>query len=108
MRGVSRRGGGYRIPAVIDGFISAAAALCALRLCPEAGKAMLASHVASEPAGELLLHALGLQAPIHAGMRLGEGAARWMLLPLLDMALTLYRSGQSFERLGIEAYIPQK
>ena len=96
------------VPAVVDGFISAAAALCALRLSPGVKKALLASHVSSEPAGELLLHALGLRAPLHADMRLGEGSGAVMLLPLLDMALTLYRSGQSFERLGIEAYIPQK
>ena len=93
--------------AVIDGFISAAAALCALRLCPAAGKAFLASHVSAEPAGAALLDAMGLEAPIHARMHLGEGTGALALLPLLNMALTLYNSGQSFERLGIEAYSPQ-
>jgi len=96
-----------RVPAVADGFISAAAALCARHLCPRAGKAIFASHVSSEPAGQRLLDALGIRAPIHADMRLGEGSGAVMLLPLLDMALTLYRSGQSFDRLGIEAYTPQ-
>ena len=94
-------------PAVIDGFISAVAALCALQLCPEAEKAMLASHVSAEKSGAEVLDSFGLSAPIRAGMRLGEGSGAVMLLPLLDMALALYRSGQSFERLGIEAYIPQ-
>lgn len=94
-------------PALIDGFISAAAALCALRLCPAAAKALFASHVSAEPAGGLLLDALGLKAPIRADMRLGEGGGAVLLLPMLDMALTLYRSGQSFERLGIETYTPQ-
>ncbi len=98
----------YRIPAVIDGFISAAAALCALRMCPAAGKAMLASHVSAEPAGRMLMNALGLEAPIHAGMRLGEGSGAVMMLPMLDLALSVYSSGQSFGRLGIEAYTPQK
>ena len=95
-------------PAVVDGFISAAAALCALRLCPGVKKALVASHVSSEPAGQLLMHALGLKAPLHADMRLGEGSGAVMLLPLFDMALALYRSGQSFAHLGIEAYTPQK
>lgn len=94
-------------PAVIDGFISAAAALCALRLCEAARKALFASHVSAEPAGQFLVEALGLQAPIHGGLRLGEGSGAVMLLPLLDMALSLYRSGQGFDRLGIEAYTPQ-
>ena len=94
-------------PAVIDGFISAAAALCALRLCPAAEKVMLASHVPGVRNGAALPEVLGLEAPIHAGMRLGEGSGALMLLPLLDMTLALYRSGQSFGRLGIEAYTPQ-
>ncbi len=96
------------IGAVIDGMISAAAALCAFRLCPASEKAMLASHVSAEPAGRIILDTIGLEAPIHASLRLGEGSGAVMLLPLLDMALKLYNSGQSFERLGIEAYVPQK
>ena len=85
----------------------AVAALCALQLCPEAEKAMLASHVSAEKSGAEVLDSFGLSAPIRAGMRLGEGSGAVMLLPLLDMALALYRSGQSFERLGVEAYTPQ-
>ena len=95
-----------RVPAVIDGVISAAAALCAYRLCPRARAAMLASHVSSEPAAAVLLEALGLCAPISAGMHLGEGTGALMLMPLLDMAWEVYQNGQNFERLGIEAYQP--
>ena len=95
-------------PAVIDGAISAAAALCALRLCPMAEKALFASHVSGEKSGAAVLEACGLSAPIHAEMRLGEGSGAVMLLPLLDMALALFHSGQSFDRLGIEAYTPQE
>ena len=96
-----------RLPVVIDGFICAAAALCAARLCPEAREAMLASHVSAEPAARMLLEALELQAPITAGMRLGEGSGAVALLGLLDLALAVYGSGQTFDRLGIEAYTPQ-
>ena len=96
-----------KIPVVIDGMISAVAALCAQRLKPTAGKAFLASHVSSEPAGKLLLDALHLQAPLQAGMHLGEGSGAVCLLPLLDQALAVYHSGQNFEKLGIEAYKPQ-
>ena len=51
MCGVFLGGALYRVPVLMDGFISTVAALCALRLCPGAGKAMLASHVSAEPAG---------------------------------------------------------
>jgi nicotinate-nucleotide--dimethylbenzimidazole phosphoribosyltransferase len=96
-----------RTPVLIDGFISAVAALCALRLCPGTKTVLLASHVSAEPAGALLLRELGLEPLISAGMRLGEGSGAVAAMPLLDMALAVYQSGQSFARLGIEAYRPQ-
>ena len=97
-----------RKPVIIDGVISAVAALCAVRLCPDGAEALLPSHVSAEPAGREILNALGLHAPLDAGMFLSEGAGAMMLMPLLDLALSLYRSGQDFARIGIEAYRPQK
>ncbi len=105
--GVFLGGALYRIPVLIDGFISGAAALCAVRLCPRAEFAMLASHVSAEPAGGLMLDALGLKPLISAGMRLGEGTGAVAALPLLDLALAVYSSGQTFDHLGIDAYTPQ-
>ncbi len=99
--GVFLGGALYRIPVLIDGFPAAAAALCALRLCPAAGKAMLASHVSAEPAGALLLRALGKEAFLTAGMRLGEGSGAVAAMPLLDMALAVYRA---FSEGGIAPY----
>lgn len=95
-----------RTPVIIDGAVSSIAAYCALRLCPDAGAAMLASHVSAEPLGALLLEKLGLEAPLIAGMHLGEGSGALLLIPLLETALEVYRSGQDFAGLGIEAYQP--
>ena len=50
-----------------------------------------------------VLEAIGLRAPIHADMRLGEGTGAVCLFPLLDMALCVY-DGTSFSGLGIDAY----
>ena len=107
MCGVFLGGALYRVPVLIDGLISAVAALCALRLCPAAGKAMLASHVSAEPAGGLVLEALGKQPLITAGMRLGEGTGAVAAMPLLDLVLAVYRESYTFEEGGIEAYQPQ-
>ena len=107
MCGVFLGGALYRVPVLIDGLISAVAALCALRLCPAAGKAMLASHVSGEPAGGLVLEALGKQPLITAGMRLGEGTGAVAAMPLLDLAPAVYRESHTFEEGGIEAYQPQ-
>ena len=105
--GVFLGGARYRVPVVIDGLISAASALCAYRLCENAHCAMLASHVSAEPAGALVLDALGLSPLITAQMRLGEGSGAVALLGLIDMALSVYNSGHSFDAIGIEAYTPQ-
>ena len=97
-----------RRPVIVDGVISAVAALCAVRLCPDAADALLPSHVSAEPVGREILKAIGLHAPLDAGMYLGEGGGAVMLMALLDLALSLYHSGQDFEHLGIEAYRPQE
>jgi len=96
-----------RVPVLIDGFPSAVAALCAARLCPNARKAMLASHVSAEPAGAMVLRALGKKPLITAEMRLGEGTGAVAAMPLLDMALAVYREGYTFTEGGIEPYTPQ-
>lgn len=107
MCGLYLGGAMYRVPVLIDGFPSAAAALCAYRLCEAAGAAMLASHRSAEPAGALLLRALGKRAPIDALLRLGEGTGAVAAMPLLDMALAVYRECYSFAEGGLAPYTPQ-
>lgn len=97
----------HRVPIVIDGVISAISALLAVKICPAAKKFMLPSHQSKEPAGRLIMDALGLEPVVHAGMALGEGTGAVMLFPLLDMALNVYRGTHTFDDLGMEAYTPQ-
>lgn len=97
----------YRIPIIIDGVISAVAALAAVRICPQAREFMLASHQSREPAGKCVLEALKLEAVIHADMALGEGTGAVMLFSLLDMALRVYSGEHTFAELGMNAYTPQ-
>jgi len=94
----------YRVPIIVDGFISAVAALLARRLRPECEIAMFASHVSAEPAARMTLEATGLEPLICAGMRLGEGTGAVTLLPLLDMALAIYGDMRTFDDIGIDAY----
>ena len=107
MAGAFLGGMTHRIPIVIDGVISAVAALVALRICPEAGGFMLASHMSREPAGKLVMDALELEPVIDAGMALGEGTGAVMLFPLLDMAHRVYCGKHTFNDLGMDAYTPQ-
>ena len=105
--GVFLGGALYRVPVLMDGFISAVAALCALRLCPAVGAAVFASHVSAEPGHSAVLRALGKTPLIAAQMRLGEGTGAVAAMPLLDMALAVYR-GTTFDVYGIPAYVPQE
>lgn len=107
MAGAFLGGMSHRIPIVIDGVISAVAALIALRIAPEAGAFMLPSHMSREPAGRLVMAALGLEPVIDAGMALGEGTGAVMLFPLLDMVQRVYSGNHSFGSLGMDAYTPQ-
>ncbi len=95
-----------RVPVLLDGLISCAAALLAVNLCPAAGDCLLASHLSAEPAGRPVLDALGVKPLLQAGMRLGEGTGAVAVMPILDMAMAVY-NGDTFDDLKIEAYTPQ-
>ena len=98
----------YGIPVIIDGVISAVAALAAARICPNAVECMLPSHMSREPAMVRILEELNLHPILHADMALGEGTGAVALIPMLDMALKVYRGPHTFDDLGMEAYTPQE
>lgn len=106
LAGVFIGGAIHRVPVLIDGFISAVAALTARRLCPGTKHCMLASHVSAEPAGRLLLEELHLSPLIHAGMYLGEGTGAVAALPLLDMGYAVYTGMPTFGETEIDTYVP--
>ncbi len=93
-----------RIPVVVDGVISAVAALLAVRITPLAREAMLPSHVSKEPAGKLLMEALRFQPLLTCDMCLGEGTGAVAVFPLLDMALSVYHGMCTFDETDIEPY----
>ena len=105
--GVFLGGALENVPVLMDGFISGVAALCAVRLCPAAAKAVFASHVSSEPAAHLVLEALAKRPLITANLHLGEGTGAVACLPLWDMALAVYDGCYSFTEGGIAPYTPQ-
>ena len=108
MAGAFLGGAKHRVPIVIDGVISAVAALVAARICPEAKDFMLPSHMSREPAALRIMDELSLRPVIHADMALGEGTGAAALLPLLDMALRVYVGPHTFDDLGMEAYTSQE
>jgi nicotinate-nucleotide--dimethylbenzimidazole phosphoribosyltransferase len=101
MCGIFLGGALYGIPVIIDGLISSAAALVAVRLCPSAAYALLPSHLSAEPAASSLMAALGLSPVLHAGMRLGEGTGSVALIPLLDQGVAVYDQMMTFSDIGM-------
>ncbi len=106
LTGVYLGGALYHVPVLIDGLISSVAALAAYRLCPAARDAMIATHASNEPAGQLVLRALELEPVVYGHLCLGEGTGAITLVPLLDMALALYREMSSFQEFNMDAYVP--
>ncbi len=104
LAGVFIGGALYGIPVVIDGFISAVAALCADMIAPGANAYMIASHTGKEKGTAIVLEYLGLKALLDADMNLGEGTGAVLIMPMLDMAMSLYRSGTKFKDTDIKEY----
>ncbi|MEG1524596.1 MAG: nicotinate-nucleotide--dimethylbenzimidazole phosphoribosyltransferase [Clostridia bacterium] len=101
MAGVFIGGAIYHIPVLVDGVISSVAALVASRLCPHIRPYLLASHVSAEPAGSMVLDALGIVPLLHAGMRLGEGTGAVAIIPVLDMAIAVYDKVITYSDIGM-------
>jgi nicotinate-nucleotide--dimethylbenzimidazole phosphoribosyltransferase len=99
--GVILAGASRRLPVVLDGFITGAAALVAVRLSPQVGEYLIASHRSAEPGHKLLLGDLGLAPVFNLGMRLGEGTGAALAMPVLEAALRIYEEMATFEEAGV-------
>ena len=97
----ARRG----VPVLLDGYISAAAALGAARLEPGALRWMLASHRSAEGGHALALQALGLEPLVDLRMRLGEGSGAALTLPIIQAALALHRNMATFQQAGVDGAV---
>ncbi len=104
LTGIFLGGAIYRVPIVLDGFISGVAALVAYNLCEDTKDYMLASHVSKEPATHYVLDALKLSPVIHGDLCLGEGTGAVAFLPLLDMAVQVYEKMSTFSDIEVKDY----
>ncbi len=91
-----------RVPAVVDGLISAAAALCAVRLCPLAAGYLVPSHASPEPGYGAAMAELGLRPLFDLGMRLGEGSGCPIAMMMLEAACAVMRDMATFQEAGID------
>ena len=91
------------IPVLLDGFITTAAALVAVRANPAVGEWLLASHVSQEQGHRSALAALNLTPLLDLGLRLGEASGAALAFPIIQSALTLHREMATFAEAGVAA-----
>lgn len=90
-----------RIPVVLDGYITAAAAMAAASLAPAAGAFLLPSHRSVEPGHQVALDALALEPLFDLHLRLGEGTGATLAFPLIDAALAVLDEMATFAEAGV-------
>ncbi len=85
-----------RIPSLVDGFISSVAALTAVRIAPALRPWLLFAHRSAEPGHRRILAELAAEPLLDLGMRLGEGSAAALAVPILEAACALHSDMATF------------
>jgi len=99
--GVMLEAAATRRPVIIDGFISGAAALAAVRMAPAAGDFMIASHRSHELGHGVVLDELGLRPLLDLDLRLGEGTGGALAMPIVRAAMRLLNEMATFDEAGV-------
>jgi nicotinate-nucleotide--dimethylbenzimidazole phosphoribosyltransferase len=96
-------GAAYKqMAAVIDGFISATAALAASRFNPIITEYLFSSHCSTEPGFDMVMGALGMTAPLRLDMRLGEGSGCPLMFGILDASMAMVKNMATFKEANID------
>ena len=99
--GLILAGAKYRIPVVIDGFISGAAALIAASLSPAVKPYLIASHQSVEQGHKIILEHLGLKPLLNLDLRLGEGTGAALGIFLVEVSLKILNEMATFAEAGV-------
>ena len=90
-----------RIPVVLDGFISYAAALLAYHINPKTKEYMIASHLSAEPGAKKALDMMGLKAFLDMDMRLGEGSGAALAFNIIEASNYVYKNMATFDEIDM-------
>lgn len=101
LAGVILGSASMRIPVVIDGFISTAAAMIACAIKKEARDYVIPSHLSGEQGHRLMLAHLGLIPLLHLDMRLGEGTGAVLAMGIVEASCRIMKEMASFEQAGL-------
>jgi nicotinate-nucleotide--dimethylbenzimidazole phosphoribosyltransferase len=101
LAGVMLGAAARRVPVVIDGFISGAAALIAVGLSPTVKEYLIPAHVSAEKGHRLLLQYLGLRPLLDLEMRLGEGTGAALGISLAEASVRILEEMATFADAGV-------
>lgn len=90
-----------QIAVVADGFISGAATLAAVAICPNARDYVFPSHRSAEPGHTVVLRHLGLEPVFEFDMRLGEGTGAALAFGVIDAACRMMSGMATFAEAGV-------
>lgn len=96
----------YRIPVVIDGFISGAASLISMLISPKVKSFLIASHQSAEPGHKIILDHLGLKPLLNLDLRLGEGTGSALGIFLAEASLKILNEMATFSEAGVSQKMP--
>ncbi len=101
LAGVMLAGAAHRVPVVVDGVISGAAALVATGIEPRVKDFLLAGHLSAEPGHRAALARLGLRPLLDLDMRLGEGTGAALAMGIVDAAVKTLNEMATFSGAGV-------
>lgn len=101
LAGVILASAAHKIPVVVDGYISGAAALLARALSPLSVEYVIAGHLSADVGHGIMLEALGLKPLLSLGMRLGEGTGAALAMTLCSAACRALNEMATFESAGV-------
>jgi len=90
-----------RVPVVVDGFISGAAALIATELCPQVRDYLIAAHSSVEIGHRVTLERMELAPLLNLNLRLGEGTGAALAMMLVDASLRILHEMATFSEAGV-------
>jgi nicotinate-nucleotide--dimethylbenzimidazole phosphoribosyltransferase len=101
LAGVILAAAARRVPVVVDGFISSAAALIAVTIEPKVKEYLFASHCSVEPGHRIVWEHLGLRPVLDLDLRLGEGTGAALAMGIVEAGVKVLNEMATFETAGV-------
>ncbi len=102
MAGIMLAGAANKVPVVVDGVISTAAAIIACTIEPKTRNYLIPSHISAEKCGKLALELLNFKPILDMSMRLGEGSGAALTFNIIEAATYMNNEMKTFEECNMK------